>query len=139
VTLLLDTNVVSELRRGERCDPQVRRWALSTTQSELHTSVIVLGELKRGVERVRPKNPRFAAELERWLIRLVARMGDRILPVDQAVALAWGRIGAPRPVPPIDGLLAATALVHGFTLVTRNVKDIADLGVSYLNPFEQTY
>jgi hypothetical protein len=136
VTLLLDTNVLSELRRGERCDPRVRRWALSITQSELHTSVIVLGELKRGVERVRPKDPRFAAELERWLSRLVARMGDRILPVDQAVALTWGRIAAPRAVPPIDGLLAATALVHGFTLVTRNVKDIADLGVSYLNPFE---
>ena len=139
MTLLLDTNVLSELRRGERCDPRVRRWALSTTQSELHTSVIVLGELKRGVERVRPKNPRFAAELERWLSRLVARMGDRILPVDPAIALAWGRIAAPRTVPPIDGLLAATALVHGFTLVTRNVKDIADLGVSYLNPFEPTH
>jgi len=139
VTLLLDTNVLSELRRGERCNPRVRRCALSTTQSELHTSVIVLGELKRGVERVRPKDPRFAAELERWLSRLIARMGDRILPVDQAVALAWGRIAAPRPVPPIDGLLAATALVHGFTLVTRNVKDIADLGVTYLNPFELTH
>jgi predicted nucleic acid-binding protein len=139
VTLLLDTNVISELRRGERCDPRVRRWALSTTQSELHTSVIVLGELKRGVERVRPKDPRFAAELERWLSRVVARMGDRILPVDQAVALAWGRIAAQRTVPPIDGLLAATALVHGFTLVTRHVKDIVDLGVSYLNPFEPTH
>ena len=139
MTLLLDTNVLSELRRGERCDPRVRRWAFSIAQSELHTSVIVLGELKRGVERVRPNNPRFAAELERWLSRLVARMGDRILPVDQAVALAWGRIAAPRTVPPIDGLLAATALVHGFTLVTRNVKDIADLGVSYLNPFEPTH
>jgi toxin FitB len=139
VTLLLDTNVLSELRRGERCNPRVRQWAVSTTQSELHTSVIVLGELKRGVERVRPKNPRFAAELERWLSRLIARMGDRILPVDQAVALAWGRIVAPRTVPPIDGLLVATALVHGLTLVTRNVKDIADLGVSYLNPFEPTH
>ena len=139
VTLLLDSNVLSELRRGERCDPRVRRWALSIAESRLHTSVIVLGELKRGVERVRPKDPRFAAELERWLSRLVARMGDRILPVNQAVALTWGRIAAPRVVPPIDGLLAATALVHGFTLITRDVKDIADLGVSYLNPFEPTH
>ena len=71
MTLLLDTNVLSELRRGERCDPRVRRWALSTTQSELHTSVIVLGELKRGVERIRPKDPHFAAQLERWLSQLV--------------------------------------------------------------------
>ena len=139
VTLLLDSNVLSELRRGERCGPRVRRWALSIAESELHTSVIVLGELKRGVERVRPKDPRFAAELERWLSRLVARMGDRILPVNQAVALTWGRIAAPRVVPPIDGLLAATALVQGFTRVTRDVKDIADLGVSYLNPFEPTH
>lgn len=136
MTLLLDTNVISELRRGGRCDPRVRDWALSTTQSELHTSVIVLGELKRGIELVRPKDPGFAAALERWLSRLAARMGDRILPVDHAVALTWGRIAAPRTVPPIDGLLAATALVHGLTLVTRNAKDIADLGVSYLNPFD---
>jgi hypothetical protein len=102
----------------------------------LHTSVIVLGELKLGIERVRPKDPGFAAALERWLSRLVARMGDRILPVDRPIALTWGRIAALRTVPPIDGLLAATALVHGFTLVTRNVEDVADLGVSYLNPFD---
>jgi predicted nucleic acid-binding protein len=136
VTLLLDTNVLSELRKGERCDPLVRRWAFTTTRSELHTSVIVLGELKGGIERVRPKDPRFAAELERWLSRVIARMGDRILPVDQAIALTWGQIAAARTMPPIDGLLAATALVHGFTLVTRNVRDIAELGVSYLNPFD---
>jgi len=101
----------------------------------MHTSVVVLGELKRGIERVRPKDARFAAELERWLMRVISFMGARVLPVDQAVALTWGRIGAPRTMPPIDGLLAATAFVHGFTLVTRNVKDIADLGISHLNPF----
>ncbi len=136
VTLLLDTNVLSELRKGRRCDPRVRLWASSVDQSELHTSVLVLGELKRGIERVRSKDPRFATELERWLSRVVARMRNRILPVDQAIALAWGRIAAARPVPPIDGLLAATAFTHGLTMVTRNVKDIAELGVSYLNPFD---
>ena len=98
--------------------------------------MVALGELKRGVERVRPKDPQFAAELERWLMRLITIMGSRILPVDQAIALEWGRIAAPRTLPPIDGLLAATAMVRGMTLVTRNVKDFADLGVSYLNPFE---
>ena len=66
-------------------------------------------------------------------------MGTRILPVDQAIALEWGRVTAPRTVPPIDGLLAATARVHGLTLVTRNVKDFADLGVSYLNPFRPVH
>jgi toxin FitB len=135
VSYLLDTNVLSELRKGRRCEPTVWRWA-KTAESELHTSVIVVGELKRGVERVRPKDPRFAAELERWLTGLMTTMAARILPVDQAVALEWGRITALRTVPPIDGLLAATAMVRGMTLVTRNVKDFADLGVSYLNPFE---
>lgn len=135
MSFLLDTNVLSELRKGRRCDSCVREWA-KTAEPELHTSVVALGELKRGVERVRRKDPRFAAELERWLTRLIATMGSRILPVDRAIALEWGRFSAPRSVPPIDGLLAATALVRGMTLVTRNVKDFADLGVSYLNPFE---
>lgn len=135
MSFLLDTNVLSELRKGRRCDACVREWA-KTAEPELHTSVVALGELKRGVERVRGRDPRFAAELERWLTRLIAAMGSRILPVDRAIALEWGRISAPRSVPPIDGLLAATALVRGMTLVTRNVKDFADLGVSYLNPFE---
>ena len=135
MSFLLDTNVLSELRKGRRCDACVREWA-KTAEPELHTSVVALGELRRGVEHVRRKDPRFAAELERWLTRLIATMGSRILPVDRAIALEWGRISAPRSVPPIDGLLAATALVRGMTLVTRNVKDFADLGVSYLNPFE---
>jgi toxin FitB len=138
VSFLLDTNVLSELRKGRRCDLSVRNWA-KTAEAELHTSVVALGELKRGVERVRRKDPQFAAELERWLTRLIAAMGPRILPVDRAIALEWGRISAPRSVPPIDGLLAATALVRGMTLVTRNVKDFADLGVSYLNPFEANH
>jgi predicted nucleic acid-binding protein len=136
VSFLLDTNVLSELRRGRRCDPNVDRWIGTVDELEIHTSVVVLGELKRGIERVRSKDPTFAGELERWLTRLIVAMGKRILPVDQAVALAWGVVSAPRAVPPIDGLLAATAMVHGFTIVTRNVKDVADLGVSYINPFE---
>jgi predicted nucleic acid-binding protein len=136
VSFLLDTNVLSELRKGRRCDPNVTRWMDTVDDLEIHTSVVVLGELKRGIERVRPKNPTFAGELERWLTRMIVSLGRRVLPVDQAVALAWGVLSAPRTVPPIDGLLAATAMVHGHTIVTRNVKDMADLGVSYLNPFE---
>jgi toxin FitB len=136
VTLLLDTSVLSELRRGERCHPQVRRWMASIDEEEVYTSVMVLGELKLGIERVRGRDARFAAQLERWLARVVACLEGRVLPVDRGVALAWGRIGATRTVPPVDGLLAATAFVHGFTIVTRNVGEYADLGVSYLNPFE---
>lgn len=136
VSLLLDTNVISELRRGDRCDAHVRSWAASVDQSELYTSVVVLGELKLGVERARRRAPDFATELESWLGRIVTRMGDRILPIDRAIALAWGRLAASRTVPPIDGLLAATAFVHGLVVVTRNLKDFADLGVGCFNPFE---
>jgi hypothetical protein len=136
VSFLLDTNVLSELRKGGRCHPNVGHWIATVDDLELHTSIVVLGELKQGIERVRPRNASFAGELERWLRRVIGHMGRRILPVDQAIALAWGSLAAPRTVPPIDGLLAATAMVHGLTVVTRNVRDIADLGVSYLNPFD---
>jgi toxin FitB len=135
---LLDTNVLSELRKGYRGEPRVRQWAAGV-EPELATSVVVLGELKRGAERVRPRDPRFAAELERWLTRVILVMDGRILPIDQSIALDWGRVTARRTVPPIDGLLAATARVHGLTLVTRNVRDFADLGVSYLNPFDPVH
>ena len=135
MSFLLDTNVLSELRKGQRCAPRVGAWA-KRAASELHTSVVVLGELKLGAERIRSRDPRFAAELERWLAHIRVTMEPRILPVDEAIALTWGRIAAPRTVPPIDGLIAATAMVHGLVVVTRNVKDFADLGVPYLNPFE---
>lgn len=135
MSFLLDTNILSELRKGRRCHPNVGNWIAGVEDFQLHTSVVVLGELKRGIERVRAKDATFAAELERWLSRLIAAMGKRVLLVDQPIALAWGRIAAPRTVPPIDGLLAATAMIHGLIVVTRNVKDIADLGVSYLDPF----
>ncbi len=118
VSFLLDTNILSELRKGRRCEPKVRQWAAGV-EPELGTSVVVLGELKRGAERVRSRDPRFAAELERWLARTILVMGTQILPVDQAIALEWGRVTAPRTVPPIDGLLAATPRVHSLTLVTR--------------------
>ena len=136
MSYLLDTNILSELRKGRRCHPNVGHWIATIDDLEIYTSVMVLGELKQGIERVRPKNPTFAGELERWLTRLIGSMGKRILPVDQAIALTWGILSAPRVVPPIDGVLAATAMVYGYTIVTRNVKDVADLGVSYLNPFE---
>ena len=136
MSFLLDTNVLSELRKGRRCDPWVKRWAV-TAEPELHTSVVALGELERGVERVRPKDPRFAAELERWLTRLIAdhgfpypahRSGDR--PRDGA---GWRRRGQCRR---LMACWRRRRWCAGLTLVTRNVKDFADLGVSYLNPFE---
>jgi len=136
VSLLLDTNVVSELRKGARANARVRAWFGDVESEELHLSVLVIGELRRGIERVRARDARQAASLERWLRRVVTDHGERILPVDGRVAEQWGRLTAARPGSVIDTLMAATALVHGLVLVTRNVSDVAWTGVAYVNPFE---
>ena len=136
MSLLLDTNVVSELRKGSRANPHLRTWFAGVADEDIHLSVLVVGELRRGVERIRRKDPRQAAGLERWLGRLVAAHADRILPVDLEVAEAWGRLSALRPASLVDTLLAATAQVHGLILVTRNTKDVVWTGVACLNPFD---
>lgn len=133
---LLDTNIISEVRKGERCDRNVAAWYDSIDDVDIYLSVLVLGEIRRGVERVRPNDPAQARALEKWLTTVVESFADRILPVDQAVADEWGRMGAKRPVSTVDALLAATAKIHGMTLATRNVSDVADLGASFVNPFE---
>jgi predicted nucleic acid-binding protein len=136
VSLLLDTNVLSELRKGSRASSRVRAWFEGVASDEIHLSVLVVGELRRGIERIRARDTRQAAALERWLRNVVSSHADRILPVDSRVAEQWGRLTATRPGSVIDTLMAATALVHGLVLVTRNAKDVAWTGVSYLNPFE---
>jgi predicted nucleic acid-binding protein len=133
---LIDTNIISEIRKRDRCDPRVAAWYASLDDEAVYLSVLVLGEIRRGVERVRPSDPAQAQALEAWLNQVTKSFADRILPVDQTVADAWGRLGARRPLSTIDGLLAATAKVNGMTLVTRNTQDVAALGVSVLNPFE---
>lgn len=133
---LVDTNVISEVRKGARCDRHVAAWWAALDDSEIHLSVLVLGEIRRGIERVRPRDPEQARALEQWLGTVAGAFAERILPVDQAVADEWGRMNARRPVSTIDGLLAATAKVHRMTLATRNVADIADLDASIVNPFE---
>lgn len=135
MTYLIDTNVVSELRKGPRCHPGVAAWIASVDDAELSLSVLVVGEIRRGVEAVRRRDPRRAGLLEHWLARLVRDHADRILPVDRAVAEEWGRLTAIRSTSVIDTLLAATARVHGLTLVTRNVRDIEWTGVPWINPF----
>lgn len=134
MTYLIDTNIISEVRKGDRCDPHVAAWYASIDDADIHLSVLVLGEIRKGVERVRPKDP--ARALETWLSAVSKSFSDRVLPVDQAVADEWGRMGANRPVSTIDVLLAATAKVHRLTLVTRNTADVADLGAPVLDPFE---
>lgn len=133
---LVDTNVLSELRKGARAAAGVRAWFDEVEDAGLFTSVLVVGELRRGVESLRRRDPRGAAALEQWVLRLVESFSDRVLPIDGAVAERWGRLNVPDPVPTVDGLLAATALVHELTLVTRNTRDVLRTGVRCLNPFE---
>ena len=136
MSLLVDTNVLSELRKGARANADVRRWFEGVSAEEIYLSVLVVGELRRGVERVRRRDAKQAAALERWLTRITTDHAERILPVDGLVAEQWGRLTARQPGSVIDTLMAATALVHGLVLVTRNVKDVAWTGVSWLDPFE---
>lgn len=135
MAFLLDTNVVSELRRP-RPDRHVRAWLGSVASVELHLSVLVTGEIRRGVELLRPREPERAASLDNWLDGLVDAYGDRLLPVTAAVADMWGRLSALRPLPVADGLMLATAKVYGLTLVTREAASLADLGVPTLSPWE---
>jgi len=136
VSLLLDTNILSELRKGARANARVRGWFEGVTVDEIYLSVLVVGELRRGVELVGRRDARQATALERWLTRVTSDHAERILPIDGPVADQWGRLTAKQPGSVIDTLMAATALVHGLMLVTRNVKDVAWTGVSWLNPFE---
>jgi len=132
---LLDTNLLSELRKEERCDAQVRQWVEGTPAEAMFVSVLVLGEIRRGVERIRLRDPKQARALEKWLEGIPAEFSDRVLHVDERVADRWGRLGLRQPVPIIDAFLAATALVHDLTLVTRDEDGFRNTGARVLNPF----
>jgi predicted nucleic acid-binding protein len=132
----VDTNVIAELRKGTRANRHVRSWFEAVDPDAVLLSVLTLGEIRRGVENVRRRDPASARALERWRRRLVLEHGERMLPVDLAVAEQWALLNVPDPIPVIDGLLAATAKVHDLTFVTRNVKDVARTGVRLMNPFD---
>jgi predicted nucleic acid-binding protein len=131
---LLDTNVISELRKSN-ADPRVRAWTGSIAGQHLFLSVLVIGEARQGIERLRRRDRLQADVLDRWLERVKATFGERILPLTLPIAEEWGRMNVPDPLPPIDGLLAATARVHGLILVTRNIRDLARTGVPLLDPW----
>ena len=133
---LIDTNIISEVGKGLRCDRHVAAWYRDTRDDELFLSVLVVGEIRQGIERLRPQNRQRAAALEQWLQEILTSFGERVLPVDERVAQVWGRMNARAPLAAVDSLLAATAEAHGMTLVTRNLKDIERSGVRCLNPFE---
>jgi predicted nucleic acid-binding protein len=134
--VLLDTNVLSELRKRDRANANVLHWFSTLAEADVFLSVLVLGEIRRGIEAVRGRDPAAAMALDRWLAKVVAVHGDRILEVDTAIAEEWGRLDSTGKIPVVDGLLAATARVHEMVLATRNVKDVARTGVRYINPFE---
>jgi len=136
VSYLIDTNVISELRKGARADRRVVDWFAGLAEDDLYLSVLTVGEIRKGIERIRLRDRRAAASLERWLHEVIDAHRERILPIDQMVAEEWGRLNVPDPLPVVDGLLAATAAVHGLVLATRNVKNLLRTGVSLLNPFE---
>lgn len=131
---LLDTNVVSEIRK-KKPHPSVSRWFSSVPESELFLSVLVIGEIRQGVDRLARRDAAQAEAFESWLAQLVAVYEDRIVPITTDVAETWGRLNVPDPVPVVDGLLAATALVRDWTLVTRNTADVVSTGVRLFNPF----
>ncbi len=135
MSFLVDTNVVSELRKKDRCDAGVASWISGVASEEIFLSVLTVGELRNGIESIRRRGPRSAGFLDSWLAALLAENSARILGLDQEIAEEWGRMNVPDRLPVIDSLLAATAKVHGLTLVTRNVKDVERSGVDLLNPF----
>lgn len=132
---LVDTNVLSELRKGRRANANVQAWFARTPGSVLWTSVLVVGEIRKGIEAIRRRDAATATALDQWLERVMAAHSGRILPIDTDVAIAWGRLSSRGAVPVIDGLLAATAATRGLVLVTRNVRDLAKTGVPHLDPF----
>lgn len=135
---LLDTNVISELRRAARglADPGVIDWAEHADPSALFLSVVSLHELELGVRLKQHHDPRQGELLRRWLDQqVVPAFAGRILPVDEAVARRSAALHGPDPRPLRDGLIAATALVHAMVVVTRNVSDFLPTGVEVLNPW----
>lgn len=136
MSFLLDTNVISELRKGDRASPSVLAWIEEQQSADLYLSVLVIGELRQGVEGVRRRDSVAAEALDRWLWQLSETYADRIVPIDSTIAQLWGRLNVPDRLPTVDGLLAATAIAHDYTLVTRHVKDVKRTGASLINPFE---
>lgn len=132
---LLDTNIIAEIRKRDRGDPNVVGWVLETPAKDLCTSVLVLAEIRRGIELKRRHDPVQAGHLDLWMDGFKHKLGPRIIGIDDKIAQQWARLNVPDPLPFVDGLLAATALVLGLTLVTRNSVDISRTGVVWLNPF----
>ena len=130
---LIDTNIISEARRGTI---QAAQWLRSVDPDAIHLSVLTLGEIMRGIGLKQRSDPVAAGHLAEWLRNLRYRHAARILPITEQIAVEWGRIASLRPRGDVDGLIAATAIVHDLAVVTRNVADFADTGADVLNPWD---
>ena len=135
---LIDTNVISEIRKGKKANSGVRSFfdELEINKSVAYISVITIGELRRGIDLIYHRGDQKQGEmLERWLEKIRQEYSHNILAVDPEVALLWGKMRVPNPQHALDKLIAATALINGLTVVTRNTKDFQHTGVQLLNPF----
>ncbi len=133
---LVDTVILSELRRRQR-NPLLVAWFERQRTTDLFISVISIGEIERGIERQRAIDPGFADALALWLDRMLALYGERVLPFDLATARRWGTLSAVVGNDSADLMIAATALEHGLTVVTRNISDFEPTGVAVLDPFSR--
>lgn len=133
---LVDTNVISEARKGKKANPGVQRFFQAIEAEDLYLSVQTIGEIRRGLENIRHRGdlPQ-AKKLEVWLDLVVTNYADRILNFDEECAQIWGRLMSPRHEHPIDKQIAAIALIHDLTVVTRNVDDFRGTGTKTSNPF----
>ena len=135
---LADTDVISEIRKGEKANPGVRAFFESASRNavDIYLSVVSIGELRQGVERIRHRGDEAQARLlERWLNRVSRAYADAILPIDEETAHVWGRLRVRNPENPLDKQIAATALIYDLTVVTRNIEHFAATGVRLKNPF----
>ena len=136
---LIDTNVISELRKKSKANRCVRSFFRQAAEGDnrMYISVVTVGELRRGVESIRHRgDDSQAGKLEKWLEVLLAEYRDHILGIDTDIAQLWGLLRVPHPENALDKQIAATALIHGLTVVTRNDKDFLGTGVPVINPFK---
>lgn len=136
VAYLLDTNVISEFRKEDKCNRGVRKWRNSVAHEETFLSVIVMGELRYGIEKLRLRDRAGARRLDAWFSGIKAAYGDQIFDVTSEVCHLWGANPLLWPLQTADALIAATAMQHNLTLVTRNDRDFQRCGVDFINPFE---
>jgi len=136
MNVLVDTNVISELKRGRSAAPRVVAWFAALSPQNVFTSVIVLGEIRRGIELVARRDKPQAEALEHWYASVREQLGNRVLAVDEPIMALWARISVPNMLPAYDGLIAATALAHGLTVATRNAEHFRRTSAKVFNPWE---